>query len=93
MADTGILTKVKAALGITGEYQDGTLNEYIENVKEFMKNSGVKEAVVNSDVSAGAISRGVIDMWNLSGGSGEFSQMFLMQVTQLAYKKEVEDNA
>ena len=84
MADT--LNRVKSALGITGNYQDNTLNVYIEEVKEYMLDAGVSEEVVNSDVSAGVIARGVTDLWNYNGGAGKLSDYFYQRVSQLAYK-------
>ena len=83
MADT--LNKVKKALGITGEYQDETLNVYIDEVKAYMVSAGVPESVVNSDVSAGVIARGVTDLWNYNGGAGKLSDYFYQRVSQLAY--------
>ena len=86
MADT--LSKVKSALGITGNYQDNTLNVYINEVKEYMLDAGVPEEVVNSDVSAGVIARGVTDLWNYNGGAGKLSDYFYQRVSQLAYKTQ-----
>lgn len=84
MADT--LNKVKSALGITGTYQDETLKVYIEEVKEYMVDAGVPESVVNSDVSAGVISRGVTDLWNYGSSGGKLSEYFYQRVIQLVYK-------
>ena len=84
MAD--ILSKVKSALGITGTYQDDTLNVYINEVKEYMMDAGVSESVVNSDVSAGVIARGVTDLWNYNGGGGQLSAYFYQRVSQLVHK-------
>ncbi len=83
MADT--LSKVKNALGITGTYQDETLNVYIDEVKAYMMSAGVPESVVNSDVSAGVIARGVTDLWNYGSGAGKLSEYFYQRVSQLAY--------
>lgn len=83
MADT--LSKVKSALGITGEYQDETLTVYIDEVKAYMKSAGVPEAVINSNESAGVIARGVTDLWNYNGGAGKLSDYFYQRVSQLAY--------
>ena len=91
MADTN-LEKVKSALGITGTYQDATLQIYIDEVKAYMKDAGVSTDVINSDVSAGVISRGVTDLWNYNGGAGKLSEYFYQRVSQLAYtSKEVAD--
>lgn len=90
MADT--LEKVKAALGITGNYQDATLAVYIDEVKAYMQDAGVSEAVVNSDASAGVIARGVTDLWNYNGGAGKLSDYFYQRVGQLVLKSKVIDN-
>ena len=89
MAD--ILTKVKSALGITGNYQDTTLNIYIDEVKFYMLDAGVPESVINSDVSAGVISRGVTDLWSYGTNDGKLSDYFYQRVSQLALSDEEDD--
>lgn len=84
MADTH-LENVKSALGITGEYQDTTLKIYINEVTAYMRDAGVPEAVINSELSAGVIARGVTDLWNYNGGAGKLSDYFYQRVSQLAY--------
>jgi hypothetical protein len=84
MADTH-LDLVKSALGITGEYQDATLKIYIDEVKAYMKDAGVPTEVINSEVSAGVIARGVTDLWNYNGGAGKLSDYFYQRVAQLIY--------
>ena len=89
MADTH-LDKVKNALGITCTYQDATLTIYIDEVKAYMKDAGVSTDVLNSELSAGVIARGVTDLWNYNGGAGKLSDYFYQRVSQLAYtSKEV----
>lgn len=90
MAD--ILTKVKSALGITGNYQDTTLNIYIDEVKAYMKNAGVPESVINSNISAGVISRGVTDLWSYGTNDGKLSNYFYQRVSQLALSDEEVDS-
>ena len=86
MAETvTLLDKVKSALGITGNYQDATLNVYIDEVKAYMVSAGVPEGVINADSSAGVIARGVTDLWNYNGGAGKLSQYFYERVCQLTY--------
>lgn len=80
-----MLEKVKAALGITGNFQDATLQEYIDEVKQYMLDGGVSENVVNSETSSGIITRGVADLWNY--GSGQLSPYFIERVIQLRYKE------
>ena len=89
MADTH-LELVKGALGITGNYQDATLKIYIDEVKAYMRDAGVSIEVIDSDVSAGVIARGVTDLWNYNNGAGKLSEYFYQRVSQLAYSsKEV----
>ena len=89
MADTH-LELIKSALGITGNYQDATLKIYIDEVIAYMKDAGVSTEVINSNVSAGVIARGVTDLWNYNNGAGKLSDYFYQRVSQLAYaSKEV----
>lgn len=89
MAD--ILTQVKSALGITGNYQDTTLKIYINEVKAYMKDAGVPESVINSAISAGVISRGVTDLWSYGTNDGKLSNYFYQRVSQLALSDEEVD--
>lgn len=75
-----MLEQVKTALGITGDYQDDTITEYIAEVKAFLRDAGVAEA----NITAGVVARGVSDLWNY--GSGQLSPYFIQRATQLAYK-------
>lgn len=81
----GTLEKVKNALGITGDFQDDTLNVYIGEIKDFMLRGGVPSEIIDSDVSAGVIARGVSDLWNYNNGAGKLSEYFFQRVTQLVY--------
>lgn len=88
MAETfDILTRVKNNLGITGNYQDNTLMGYIEEVKAYLKDAGVADEIIESEVSAGVISRGVSDLWNYGAGNAELSPYFFQRATQLSYKE------
>lgn len=80
MSDTDMLEKVKNALGITGTYQDDTLRVYIDEVIDFLVESGVKR----SNITSGIVSLGVADLWNY--GEGKLSSYFIQRATQLAYK-------
>ena len=81
-----MLEKVKTILGITGTYQDETIKEYIEEVKQFLIDGGVDKEIVDSDTSVGIIARGVADLWNYGSGGTSFSPYFLQRATQLSYK-------
>lgn len=75
------LNDVKNALGITGDYQDGTLQVYFDEVISFLENAGVPL----SKITAGLVSRGVADLWNYGGAEGKLSPYFMQRATQLAY--------
>lgn len=77
------LGDVKKALGITGNYQDETLTQYIDEVKAFLVDAGVPEARQTS----GVIARGVADLWNYGAGDGTLSSYFMVRATQLAIKR------
>ena len=77
-----VLDDVKSALGVTGNYQDATLNQYIAEVKGFLKDAGVSEA----NITSGVIARGVADLWNYGAGEGKLSSYFMMRASQLALK-------
>ena len=85
MADTSIMTAVKNALGITGNYQDATIGVYVDDVMAYMESAGVPKAVVNSSKSVGVIARGVTDLWNYNGGAGKLSEYFYQRVGQLVH--------
>lgn len=74
------LDDVKNALGITGDYQDDTLQVYFDEVIAFLRDAGVAE----TNITAGLVARGVSDLWNY--GSGKLSQYFIHRATQLSYK-------
>lgn len=90
MTNAEILTKVKSALGITGEYQDDTLMQYIDEVKAFMTSAGVSEEVMNSVSSVGCICRGVSDLWNYGNGNTKLSPYFIQRMLQLKAQKDGE---
>lgn len=78
-----LLKKIKAALGITGDYQDETLKIYIEEVKSFMVSAGVPQETADSDRAVGVIMRGVADLWNYGSGSVKLSEYFKQRMLQL----------
>lgn len=84
MAD--VLTGVKNALGVTGNFMDDTITVYIDEVTDYMRNAGVSTSLINSSI--GVISRGVSDLWNNQSGTGKLSPYFYDRVTQLVYKSK-----
>ena len=77
-----MLDDIKKALGITGDFQDDTLNQYIEEVKGFLVDAGVPERHITS----GIVARGVSDLWNYGSGEGKLSQYFMQRAAQLSFK-------
>ena len=77
-----MLTKVKNGLGITGTDLDATLQEYIDEVVAFLKDAGVLEI----NITAGIVTRGVSDLWNYGAGDGKLSEYFFQRAAQLSYK-------
>ena len=88
MTEQELLTKIKAGLGITGDYQDEALLFYIDEVKHFMRSAGVAQSVVDSSEAVGVIMRGVADLWNYGSGSVKLSEYFTQRVIQLALRIE-----
>lgn len=82
-----LLDDVKTTLGVTGDYQDDTIQMYIDETKQFMLDAGVSQKLIDSNVTIGIISRGVADLWNYGSGGADFSPYFVSRVVQLAYKK------
>lgn len=76
------LEDVKNALGITGNYQDATLQVYFDEVVDFIKDAGVSEA----NITKGLVARGISDLWNYGGAEGKLSEYFMQRVAQLSYK-------
>lgn len=74
------LAAVKSALNIGGTYQDPALQEYIDEVKLYLRGAGVKPA----QMSNGLITRGVADLWNYGSGGGKLSDYFKMRAAQAA---------
>lgn len=77
------LDDIKNAIGITGEYQDATLQIYFDEVVDFLVDAGVKR----SNITKGIVARGVTDLWNYGAGDGRLSAYFLQRAAQLTYKK------
>ena len=91
--DEELLSKVKTALGITGEYQDATLQIYITEIQEFLAEAGVHEKVIHSNLAIGVICRGVSDLWNYGAGNAELSTYFMQRAAQLVLKEVEEDES
>lgn len=75
-----MLENVKKALGITGDYQDDTIQIYIDEVESFLKGAGVPA----NKITPGIVARGVADLWNYGGQDGKLSEYFMQRASQLA---------
>lgn len=76
------LDDVKTAIGVTGDYQNDTLQIYFDEVVEYLIDAGVKE----SNITKGIIARGVSDLWNYGTEEGSLSEYFYQRAKQLALK-------
>lgn len=74
------LMDVKNALGITGTYQDATLQIYFDEVVAFLNDAGVP----SEKMTSGIVARGVADLWNYGGAEGKLSEYFLQRAAQLS---------
>ena len=81
-ATSTYLAGVKKALGIGGDYQDDTIEEYISEVVAFLTDAGVAE----SNITTGLVARGVSDLWNYGEATGKLSEYFMQRAAQLSYK-------
>lgn len=77
------LEDVKNALGITGDYQDNTLQIYFDEVIAFLTDAGVAQA----NITKGIVARGVSDLWNYGEAGGKLSEYFMQRAAQLSYNK------
>lgn len=77
------LEDVKKAVGITGEYQDNRLQQWFDEVVDFLLNAGVKR----HNITTGIVARGVSDLWNYGAGEGVLSPYFMQRAAQLALKQ------
>lgn len=76
------LENVKKALNITGTYQDNALQQYYDEVVDFLVEAGVNPA----HITVGIVARGVSDLWNYGASDGELSPYFIQRASQLALK-------
>lgn len=78
-----MLEKIKTALGITGTYQDETLQIYIDEVNSYLVSAGMPRSKVNTSETVGIVARGVADLWNYGAGEGKLSNYFMQRAIQL----------
>lgn len=78
-----LLTKVKTALLLEGDYHNEMLKLYIDEVLDYMRSAGVPDDVLQSERIIGTVARGVTDLWNFGAGNGKLSEYFYQRVIQL----------
>lgn len=88
MTDAEIIKKVKIGLfgSDSGNWRDDMLQEYINEVKSFMRGAGVSDTMLTSEEAVGCIMIGVNDLWNYSSGGVKLSEYFKQRVIQLSGK-------
>lgn len=86
------LAKIKIALGMNGtNYQDETLDFYINEVLCELIDAGVKQEVAESEAAVGCIALGVNDLWNYSSGGVKHSEQFHRRLIQLSKAEVIPD--
>lgn len=93
MAVFDMLEHVKMCLGITDDFHNVTLQNYIEEVQAYLQGAGVPETVTKSKECGGVVTRGVADLWNYGSGGTDLSPYFIKRAAQLALKWGVIANA
>ena len=78
-----MLDQVKKLLGITGKFQDETIQGWIDEIKQLMIDGGILSSIVDDVKSAGVIARGIDDVYFQKT---DLSNYFWQRATQLAYK-------
>ena len=78
-----MLEQVKKLLGITGKFQDETINGWIDEIKQLMIDGGIPPSIVDDVKSAGVIAKGIDDLYFQKTN---LSNYFWQRATQLAYK-------
>ena len=86
MADLALVSVCKRSLNIAPAVTafDDRIQQKADIVKGYMRNAGVSETVIESDMSMGVVALGVVDLWSLDGGAASFSPVFHTLLTQLS---------
>lgn len=83
MTDAELIEAVKVSGNVSGDYQNPTIQFYIDEVKAYLLSSGVDAEVIGSTLAKGCISRGVYDLWYPVAGQAKFSEVFYQRADQL----------
>ena len=79
MTKAQLLDEVKTTLNITGDYSDGSLNNYINEVKAFLADIDVPASILDSEAIVGIVSLGV-DSLRETGGLSEYFKQRAIQL-------------
>lgn len=93
MDEQALLTSIKTALGITGEYQDSALKIYMYEVLDFLADAGVSAETLMTPSIIGVVVRGVSDLWNFGSGNGKLSEYFMQRAVQLRHTAYINTEA
>lgn len=74
-----LLARVKTARNETGEYHDGRIGIYIDEVKQYLLGAGVPAAVLETDAVVGVVAIGVDNLME----EGALSDYFKQRAIQL----------
>lgn len=85
-AELELIEACKVGLGISPNtiVFDDLLIQKIKAIQGYMRNAGVSEEALTTDLAIGVTVMGVADLWNSSGGEVKFSPALQMLITQLA---------
>ena len=85
MTDANLLLEIKKGLNIAAAVTafDGVLTQKMLATKAYLKNAGVNDTVLGTDLGTNTIVVGVTDLWNISSGEIKFSPAFNICATQL----------
>ena len=84
-----LLERVKAALNLTGEYHDGRVGAFIDEVKQYLQGAGVPAAVLETDAAVGVVAIGVHNLME----EGTLSDYFKQRTIQLRLNTTAEEGA
>ena len=83
ITDNELLELIKSDNNLFGNQQDASLLIKIATIKGYLRGGGVSNAVINSTLAIGCISRGVMDIWNYGNGDTKLSPFYYELADQL----------
>lgn len=82
-----LLARVKTARNNTGEYHDGRIGIYIDEVKQYLLDAGVPAALLETEAIVGVVAIGVDNLME----EGALSDYFKQRAIQLRNKPVPEE--